>query len=341
MAVFALLILGALVFLLTGTKKLFTSDALIYTFLPDSSALAKGSPVRLNGILVGEVKAVELSGDPNPRRTIRVHLEVERDQLRNIPVDSLAAIAAENVLGAKFINITRGRAPQSVQPGAEIAAEDTADIDDVMRQGNTLLVQLQGILKRVDAVVSLVEVGKGSIGKLLVDEELYDRLLAMINDGQKITRAMSSPQGTIGRLLYDDSLYSDFRQSLGRVDAMLSELQEGRGTAGKLLKDEALYQDIRSTLAEVRKVVEDLNAGKGTAGKLLKSEELHTQLRGSLERIDVMLDKINAGQGTVGQLLVNRQLYDTLNGMTGEMQQLIKDIRENPKKFLRIKLALF
>ena len=39
--------------------------------------------------------------------------------------------------------------------------------------------------------------------------------------------------------------------------------------------------------------------------------------------------------------LVNPQLYDTLNGATGEMQQLVKAIRENPKKYLRIKLALF
>jgi phospholipid/cholesterol/gamma-HCH transport system substrate-binding protein len=60
-----------------------------------------------------------------------------------------------------------------------------------------------------------------------------------------------------------------------------------------------------------------------------------------LGKVDVIIDKINAGQGTVGQLLVNPQLYDTLNGATGEMQQLIKDIRANPKKFLRIKLALF
>jgi phospholipid/cholesterol/gamma-HCH transport system substrate-binding protein len=341
MAAIALAILGALIFLLTGTKKLFTSDTIIYTYLPDSSALARGAPVRLNGLHIGEVKKVELSGDKSPRRTIRVHLEVEKDMLKEIPVDSQAAIAAENVLGSKFINITRGIAGQIVQPGGEIQAQDTADIDQVMRQGNTLLVQLQQILRRVDAIVSLVEVGKGSIGKLLVDEELYNRLLAMINDGQKITKAMSTPQGTIGKLLYDDALYADFRKSLARVDTVLSELQEGRGTAGKLLKDEALYTDIRSTLGEVRKLVEDLNAGKGTAGKLLKSEELHNQLRTSMAKLDTMIDRINSGQGTIGQLLVNRQLYDTLNGATGEMQQLLKDIRANPAKFLRIKLALF
>ena len=341
MAVFALVILGALVFLLTGSKNLFAKHQVIYTYLPDSAALAKGSPVRLNGILIGEVQKVELSNDPNPRRTIRVHLEVETGHLQNIPVDSMAAIAAENVLGSKFINITRGRAPQAVRPGAEIQAEDMADFDEVMRQGNSLLVQLQGILKRVDAIVSLVEVGKGSIGKLLVDEELYNRLLAIVADGQKVARAMTTSQGTLGKLLYEDTLHNDFRQSLARVDTLLAELQEGKGTLGKLLKDESLHQEFRSTIADVRKLIEDLNAGKGTAGKLLKSEELHNQLRASLEKIDVMLDKMNSGQGTVGQLLVNRQLYDTLNGMTAELQQLIKDIRANPKKFLRIELDLF
>ena len=58
-------------------------------------------------------------------------------------------------------------------------------------------------------------------------------------------------------------------------------------------------------------------------------------------KVDQIIDKINAGQGTIGQLLVNPQLYDTLNGATGEMQQLVRAIRDNPKKYLRIKLALF
>ena len=341
LVIFALIIVGALVFLLTGTKGLFTADEVVYTYLEDSAALAAGAPVRLNGILVGKIDRVELSGESTPRRAIRVTLEVERDRLRQIPVDSVAAIAAENVLGAKFINIRRGQATTSVQPGGEIQAEDTADFDEVMRQGNTLLSQLQLILKRVDAIVGLIEVGKGSIGKLLVDEELYNRLLSIVGDAQKITTAMSTPQGTIGKLLYDDTMYSDLRNSLARVDTMLAGLEAGQGTAGKLLKDEALYEEIRGSVVELRRVVADLNAGKGTAGKLLKDEALHNQLRASLNKVDTMIDRINAGQGTIGQLLVNPQLYDTINGATGEMQQLLKDIRANPKKFLRIKLALF
>jgi phospholipid/cholesterol/gamma-HCH transport system substrate-binding protein len=60
-----------------------------------------------------------------------------------------------------------------------------------------------------------------------------------------------------------------------------------------------------------------------------------------LAKFSGTLDKLNAGQGTVGQFLVNQQLYQSLNGATREFQDLAKDIRANPKKFLRIKLALF
>ncbi|HYP12546.1 MAG TPA: MlaD family protein [Bryobacteraceae bacterium] len=341
MAVFALIILAVLVFVLSGTKKLFTTNSPVLTYMDDSAALAPGSPVRLNGILVGKVDRVELSGETAPERIIRVTMEIERDMLGQIPVDSKVAMAAENVLGAKFLNIRKGRSGTMVQANGELQALDLADFDEVIQQGNTLLASLQTILKRVDAIVGQVELGKGSIGKLLLDEELYNRIIAIVADGQKVAAAMTSSRGTLGKLLYDDALYADLRQSLTRVDTMLLELQEGRGTAGKLLKDEKLYTEVRDSVTELKRVLTDLNAGKGTAGKFLKDEELHNQVRASLGKVDLMLDKVNAGQGTVGQLLVNPQLYDSLNGVTSEMQQLVKDIRANPAKFLRIKLALF
>jgi phospholipid/cholesterol/gamma-HCH transport system substrate-binding protein len=94
-------------------------------------------------------------------------------------------------------------------------------------------------------------------------------------------------------------------------------------------------------VAGLHKLVDDLNAGKGTAGQLLKSDDLSNQLKATIGRIDSLLDKVNSGQGTIGQLLVNQQLYDNLNGATREMHLLMKDFRANPKKFLRIKLAIF
>lgn len=341
MAIGAMTLLGIMIFLLTSSTNLFTEKALVYTYFDDAAAIQKGASVRLNGINIGKVTDVTLSGEPSTLRTIKIHMQVERKMLDHIPIDSTAAVSAENVLGLKFINIKRGMNPVTVKPGGEVKSLDVQDFDELVRQGYSVLASVQGTLKRIDAIVGLVEAGKGSIGRLLVDEELYNRLLAMMNEAQKITQALSTPRGTIGKLIYDDALYNDFRASMTRIDSIIADIQAGKGTAGKLLKDDAIYNEARDAVADLRRIVGELQAGKGSAGKLLKSEELHDQLKMSLAKIDVMLDKINAGQGTIGQLMVNPALFDNLNGLTQEMNGLMKDFRANPKKFLRIKLGLF
>ncbi|MEO8025547.1 MAG: MlaD family protein [Bryobacteraceae bacterium] len=341
MALVALAILGVLVFYLTGDKGFFRSKSDVFTYMDDSAALTAGSPVRLNGILVGTVTKVELSGSNEQRRIVRVDMKIEDNYFPAIPVDSTAAISAENLLGTKFINIKKGHSTATVHPGGEIASLDTTGFDDVVQQGYALLTSLQGILKRVDAIVATVEVGKGTIGKLLVDETLYGKVLSIADEGQKIVVALNSGKGTIGKLIYDDAVLTDVRNLMGRFDTLMVGLQHGEGTAGKLLKDPALYDDMRKTIGDVRQILADLNAGKGSAGKILKSDELHNQIVATMGRLDVILDKVNSGQGTIGQLLVNPSLYDSLNGFTRESHELIKDFRANPKKFLRIKLALF
>ncbi len=49
-------------------------------------------------------------GLSDPNRIVKVTLEVDDKFLTQIPVDSQAGIAAENLLGTKYINIRKGRA---------------------------------------------------------------------------------------------------------------------------------------------------------------------------------------------------------------------------------------
>jgi phospholipid/cholesterol/gamma-HCH transport system substrate-binding protein len=341
MAIAAMIILVVLIFLLTGNQGFFKSRNTLVTYMDDSAALAASSPVRLNGILIGKVKTVKLSGENRPNRIVRIDLEIEDRFFPEIPIDSVAAIGAENLLGTKFINIKKGKANEVVKPGAEIASLDVREFDDVVQQGYSILTALQGTLKKVDDIVATVQVGKGTIGKLLVDEELYNKVVTIADDVRKVSATLASDKGTIGKLIYDDKLYGDIRNSLARVDTLMEGLQQGQGTAGKLLKDPALYDETQKTIAEVRRLIDDLNAGKGSAGKLLKSDELHTRIVGTIGRVDRTIDILNSGQGTLGQLLVNPSLYDSLNGTTQEVRGLMQDFRRDPKKYLRIKLALF
>ena len=110
----ALAILSTLVVLLTGGT-LFQPKATLYIYLPDATGIAPGSPVRVDGIQVGKVDSVVLSGSSEPNRVVKVTMIVERDRLPSITEDSTAQTAADTLVGDKFIQITSGTqsAPRS------------------------------------------------------------------------------------------------------------------------------------------------------------------------------------------------------------------------------------
>jgi phospholipid/cholesterol/gamma-HCH transport system substrate-binding protein len=341
LAISALCILAVLIFLMTSSTGFFTKRSKVYTFLDDSAAVAVSAPVRLNGITVGKVSEVSLSGSNQPNRIVRVTLDVDNNFLPSIPVDSQAALAAENLLGTKYINIKKGRSQTPVSPGAEIKSLDTREFDDVVQQGYSTLASLNGIFKKLDGILDAIQVGHGTIGKLLSNDELYNKVIGITDETRRVIAALDSQEGTLGKLMHDDSLYTDLRGTLARVNTLADGLQQGDGTLGKLLKDPALYEDTRATIADVRQMLAGINQGQGTVGKLLKSDDLHNQLQATMGRLDMLLDKVNNGQGTIGQLLVNPSLYQNLDSTTREINGLMKDFRANPKKFLRIKLAIF
>jgi phospholipid/cholesterol/gamma-HCH transport system substrate-binding protein len=337
----AMTILAVAIFLVTGDRTLFEGHETIYTYLDDSAALAEGAPVTLNGITIGKVQHITLSGLPGPEKQVKVEMVI-RDRYRSkIPVDSVTALSAANLLGTKFINITRGKSKEVVRDGGTLPSLNTAEFEDVVKQGYSILASLQLTVQQVNDIVGQVESGKGSIGQLLVNRELYDRLNNIAKQVEIITTALNTREGTLGQLLYRPDMYNDVRGSMKRVDSLLEELQQGKGTAGKFLKDPAVYDELQGAVKDTRRILEQVQSGKGTAGKLLYSQDLHDQLLVTLGKLDETLDQMNSGRGTIGQLLRNPELYDSLNGSSKELHAMLKDFRTNPKKFLRIKLALF
>lgn len=341
MAITAISILVVLVFLISGGGSFFRKHARIRTYVDDSGSLKVGQPVRLNGIDAGNVAAVGLSGSAEPNRTIEVLLDINRDKLSSIAEDSVAAIIPEGVFGDKYVNITRGRSPKPVAEGGEIRSLDTREFQEIVNQSYNVLAALNAITKRIDSITAQVEKGQGTIGKLLYDDALYTRIDGVVDRAQRVVNLLAEGKGTIGKLLTDEDLYNDTRGTLRRVDTMLADVQAGKGSLGMFLRDPALYQNVNRVATEAGKMVDGVNAGQGTLGKLLHDEGVYRRVDVTLGKVEQTVDRINSGQGTMGQLLVNRALYDSLTGVTAESRELIRDMRANPKKFLRIKLALF
>src|SRR5580698_4175193 len=152
MAIVALVILGVLIVLLSGSNGLFKKEVPLYTYFNNSGAITPGSPVRLNGILIGKVSSVDLTGTNQPGRIVRLTLQVDSTFLPQIPDDSEVETAQLNLLGAKYVDIAKGKSPRSIQAGAEIKSAETPGLEDWMKQGNVLIGGMQDIITRVNAM---------------------------------------------------------------------------------------------------------------------------------------------------------------------------------------------
>jgi phospholipid/cholesterol/gamma-HCH transport system substrate-binding protein len=340
-AVVAMVITGALIILLTSQSNFFQGNFTLHTFMQDSAGMADNAAVRLNGISVGHIKKIALSGLKDPKKTVRIDMLIREEFLSLIPDDSTASINSSNLLGDKYINIAKGTHPKHVEANGEIPSLASQDIPEILAQASGLLGQFQTILTKVDNLLAVVDAGQGNLGKLIKDDSLYNRLNSTVAEVEQLVKDVKNSNGTISHLLYDDGLYNDIRRPIQRLDDMLAQVQQAKGTAGKLLYDPAVYDEARASLGEAKKMLDELNAGRGTAGKVLKDDELYRQLTGITGKLNAAIDRINAGQGSLGQFVVNPELYNSLTGATKELTGFLSDVHKDPKKFLRIKLALF
>src|SRR5215813_6293721 len=81
LALTAFVIVFVLVFLLTSSKGLFQQNEVLYTFMEDASGMANGTPVRLNGILVGYLDQLRLTNSRDPKRAVQFDLMVKKKYL--------------------------------------------------------------------------------------------------------------------------------------------------------------------------------------------------------------------------------------------------------------------
>ncbi len=342
LGIVALFFITLLIFLLTGGGSWFQKTAPLHVYVSDASGLTEGSPVRINGIPAGKVTGVALSGETDPARVIKIDFEVDQDMLKQIPKDSIASIASDNLLGStKFLQIDKGKGSEPLQSGANMKSANTQEFQQLVQQGFGVLDSAQAILQKIEDIVNQVEVGKGTIGKLLVDDSMYNSLLQTVNQVQLLASSLNSRTGTIGRLVNDPTLYNQTQQVIARIDDLTKGLQQGQGTAGLLLKDPKMYNDVNHSIDQINTLLKNLNEGKGTAGQLLVNDKIANQVSTTLDKVNITIDKLNSGQGTLGQLLVNPALYDQATGTTRELHDLLKDFRANPKKFLTIRLHIF
>lgn len=337
----AAITLAVLIFLMTGTTGLFTPKIKIKAYFDNAGGLRIGAPVRLQGVDIGNVVGVRIVPG-HPQTPVECVMKVSTKYGFNLRKDSVASLATAGVLGEVYIDVdsSAAKGPQA-QDGDTLAVHETPDIQDVVRASQGTLQNMDALLKRLDRILAFVESGQGSIGKLIYDPTLYNRFADTVSEFQGVVDEVRNGKGSIGKLIATDEAYNKLMASIDKIDLMIDDLQQGKGTAGKLLKDEALYNNLNQTTANVRKLTEDINAGKGAIGKLATDEELAKKLDTVITKLAALTTDLQAGEGTAGKLFKDPSLYNNSDQMLIETRELVKSIRENPKKYLTFKVKVF
>jgi len=295
-----------------------------------------------------------------------------------VRTDSTAQLIATSVLGNdKMINITPGSAKaDAVAADTVLKSSSPISINQLTSTGNDLLKQINKLAVPANEILNKANQGEGTLGRFVNDEALYKSLDGAVSETratmvrlQTTIERINEGKGTAGKLVNDPALYDGLNKTVAQLESISADIKAGRGSAGKFVSDDALYNETRAAIADLRKSVNSINAiaediklvtadlkdGKGTAGKFLKDEKLYDDARDAIARfnstttkIESILSDAQAGKGTIGRLVTDETLYNNINQTASNINQfssegtkLLYDFRQNPKKFLRIKLAIF
>jgi phospholipid/cholesterol/gamma-HCH transport system substrate-binding protein len=341
--IFASLTLALLLFLMSGTSGLLSHRITLLSFFDNASGLRVGAPVRLSGVDIGNVVAMRIVQDKDKQLTpVEVVMKVSTKYSFNLRRDSVTALDTAGVLGETYLDIDSSQAiGPPAQNGDTLPTHIHPDFNEVVRSSQSTLQNMDALLKRADRILAFAESGKGSLGKLIYDPKLYDQFSQTVGEFNGLVDQIAKGRGSLGQLINSNDAYNKFVATLDRINAVADDLQAGKGTAGKFLKDPTLYNNANDAVANLKKVSDDINAGKGTLGKLTKDEALANKLDTTLTKLAALTSSLEAGQGTAGKLFKDEALYNNANQMLEESRNLVKAIRENPKKYLSIRLHVF
>src|SRR6185312_5452319 len=335
--------LAILIFLMSGSSGPFSSRLYLKSYFQSTAGLRVGAPVTVQGVNIGNVKSIEVVKDPpNKLAPVLVTMKVNKDFAFEIKKDSKAKLATAGVLGELFIDIISKDAKLGpAESGDFLPSEGATDINDMISAGQGTLQNMDVLLKRMDRIMTTVENGQGSIGKVINDPSLFNRANEILAQMQQIVSQINNGKGSIGKLLYDDELYRKANKTLDDLNQIVGDINAGKGSAGKLLKDETLYRNANETIAKANQLMTDINSGKGTLGKIAHDEEFAKKVDTLVTNFSLLSDKMEKGEGSVGKLFNDPSLYNNSDQMLVETRNLVKAIRENPKRYLTIHFKLF
>ncbi|MSR66574.1 MAG: MCE family protein [Pedosphaera sp.] len=289
----------------------------------DVFELHPGDLVKVGGVEVGKVQAIELDGG-------KVEVRLRMNKSANIPTDSTATVRFAGLMGQNFIAIELGGAASKLGTGDIIRTVEQADLNAIMRRLDNVTSGIENITKSFSG--DTIQ----NIAGPLVDffKQNNPRFNDIFENLRIASAQIAGGKGTVGKFIMEDSLHSNLLHTASSFGKASDEAQTFLASAKTLPADvktllgnaKTAFDQIGNTFTDARKalvnldesftqarqLIEGVNKGQGSLGKLVKDESLYKETATSMGSLREILDKINRGYGTMGKLVNDETLYKNL-----------------------------
>jgi phospholipid/cholesterol/gamma-HCH transport system substrate-binding protein len=210
---------------------------------------------------------------------VAVALAVDTDAAERIPGDVTALLSSDGLIG-NLIVVLRDGTPSapSLEHGQSVPSTSAVSMEHLMVQLDKTNTQLQEVAAHVEVITGRLAAGKGSLGKMLVDDVLYDRVLSSVDN----------LEGTLRNADVVARNSAAFTAKLNTEGSLFHQLATDRTTHGRLTTSlESLQAATADAAAMAASLKASTNDPTTAVGVLLQDREAGADLGSTLENLDV------------------------------------------------------
>ena len=232
------------IFLVGSQEGLFHPTFHVSAYFTTVEGVRSGSAVRLAGVDIGVVDKVDVS--PSDAR-VHVALRLDSRMRGFIKKDSYATIVPEGLVGNYYIDVTVGsRTGEQIEDGDFIQSREATRLSTVLDTTQVILENIRHASSELNEILTSVHQGHGTLGKLIVSEDIYKRLAHI---SSRADSGLAIELGDIKRLSVDvHDVVQRADTLMAKANAVAAKLNDGSGTIGALLTERTIYDSLLLTI---------------------------------------------------------------------------------------------
>ena len=263
--------------------------------------LGKANPVFINGLRVGQVRDMYFRSDVSSEVIV---LMIITNPLP-IPDNSVANIFDADLLGSKAIEISLGNSTVYAESGDTlIASKEISLKEEVSKQFQPIKDKAENLMLSIDTM-------------LIALNQLFDK-----SNTANISKSVE----------YIANSFQNLESTTATLDTLMTS--QKKRIEGILYNTESITSNLAENQDRFNNIMGNFSA---LSDSLAQSNFKATvnSANDAMQEIATIVKRINDGKGSIGLLVNDDSLYIELEKSSRDLNLLLEDIRNNPKRYLK------